>query len=219
MPHRYFYAGPLEVGGTVNLNEEERRHIKQVMRTKEGATIEVINGRGDLAQAAFGDRIVVKSLEHESPSKEVKGLALALTEPRNLELVIEKATELGIDQFYIFPSAKSKLNNLSKNKEERIHKILISAIKQSKRLHLPTVHFLSSKEQLPQGTYLLADFDGACFNKVTSSATFIIGPESGFTPSEIEFFKTKLRASSVLLSKNTLRTETAAICAATLLFV
>ncbi len=219
MPHRYYYAGSLDKGSIIDLDKEERRHIKQVMRTKDQEIIEIINGNGDLAQASFGDKIIVESCKHESKCPLAKALALALTEPRNLELVIEKGTELGIDTFYIFPSAKSKLKNLSPTKRERIHKILISAIKQSKRLYLPTVHYLSKMEELPTGNYLLADFDGKPYEKVLTSATFIIGPESGFTSNEITFFTQHLSATSVLLSKHVLRTETAAIAAATLLFM
>ena len=51
------------------------------------------------------------------------------------------------------------------------------------------------------------------------STVFIIGPESGFTQDEITFFKDNLKASPIILSKNVLRCETAAICAATLLSI
>lgn len=218
MPHRYFHQGPLEQGAYISLSKEESSHLKKVMRTKKGSVIEIINGEGALACATFDEEILIDSVIKQAPSKKIKGLALALTEPKILELVIEKATEIGINSFLVFPAHKSKLRALSPNKQERIHKILISAIKQSKRLYLPSITFLKRKEDLPKETnYLLADFDGKEFTKGDLSYTFIIGPESGFTKEEITYFKEKLSANPILLSEGVLRAETAGICAAYLL--
>jgi len=218
MPHRYFYPQEISKDTPISLSREELGHLTKVMRTKPGDLFEVVNGRGQLASCKFDEEISVENVEtRQKPSKTPK-LALALTEPKHLELVIEKATELGIMEFFIFPSKKSKLTKLSDSKKERITKILISALKQSKRLFLPIVHYLSSKEALPEDeTYLLADFKGDTFKPVTETSTFIIGPESGFTPDEIEFFKSKRNATPVLIADAVLRTETAALCAATLL--
>ena len=219
MPHRYFFDGPLLEGTTIHLSKEEIKHIKNVMRTKKGVEIEIVNGKGALGKATFGEEIILyEVLEQASPVE--KGLALALTEPKILELAIEKATEIGVTAFYIFPAAKSKLRELSENKQKRIEKILVSAMKQSKRLFLPSVTFLSKKEELPpKEHYLLADFNGEPFEQSPLAQTCIVGPESGFTREEITFFKETLGAKGVLLSDAVLRAETAAICAANLLLL
>lgn len=217
MPHRYFIDTPLLEGARITLPKEELKHIKNVMRTKPGEAIEIINGHGQLATAPYGTEIVIESVQSHDIQTQ-NGLALALSEPKHLELVIEKGTELGITDFTIFPSQKSKLKELSLSKKERLTKILISALKQSKRLHLPKIHYLPSKEHLPQdANYLIADFAGETYKPSKESHTFIIGPESGFTPQEIAFFKDHLSAKPILLSNSVLRTETAAICAAVLL--
>ncbi|MCH9616786.1 MAG: hypothetical protein SP4CHLAM5_02010 [Chlamydiia bacterium] len=218
MPHRYFYQGPLVQGAYIELSKEESQHLKKVMRTKKGAALEIINGEGSLAHATFDDQILINKVTKEPLAPKRKSLALALTEPKNLELVIEKATEIGIHSFLIFPAQKSKLRALSPNKQERIHKILISGIKQSKRLFLPTVTYYNKKEDLPkEENYLLADFDGKELQKEDKSYTFIIGPESGFTAQEVAYFKQELKALPILLSDGVLRAETAAICAAYLI--
>jgi 16S rRNA (uracil1498-N3)-methyltransferase len=217
MGHRSFYPRSFCQGEMIDLAKEEMHHLKQVMRLKEGSPIEIVNGKGDLGEAIFGHLIKIEKVIHQKQPVVTKNLALALTEPKHLELVIEKGTELGIDSFFIFPSKKSKLQSLSLSKQERIEKILISALKQSKRLYLPKVNYLSTKEELPEGSYLLGDFSGKPFERIETSATFIIGPESGFTSDECLFFEKKLSATPILLSKNVLRTETAALCAATLL--
>jgi 16S rRNA (uracil1498-N3)-methyltransferase len=218
MSHRYFLNAPFSEGDFVILDQVEEKHIKNVMRTKDQELIEIVNGKGELAFARFGKKILIEKVEKQPLPLNIKSLTLGLTEIKNLELVIEKGAELGIDKFYIFPAVKSKLRSLSPNKKERIEKILISSIKQSKRLFLPEVIYLNKKEQLPVGeNYLLADFNGEVFSKIEGSSNFIIGPESGFTKEEISFFKEKLKAKGVLLSKNVLRAETAAICAATFL--
>ena len=170
-----------------------------------------------LAICTFDETITVETIE-KNPLKTQNSLALALTKPKQLEFVIEKGTELGINCFYLFPSQKSKLRHLSSSKQERLKKILISALKQSKRLHLPKIHILDNKERLPKDqNYLLADFKGIQFSHSNNAQTFIIGPESGFTEEEISFFKNNLKATGVILSDAVLRAETAALCAATLL--
>jgi 16S rRNA (uracil1498-N3)-methyltransferase len=218
MTHRYFFNGPLKQGDKVSLDPPEEKHLKSVMRTKDGDRIEVINGKGELAFCLFGKQILIEKVDTKEPNKKVRSLTLGLTEPNILELVIEKATEIGIDEFFIFPSFKSKLKSLSPNKKERIEKILISSIKQSKRLFLPKVYYFNKKEELPStNNYFLADFDGGVFSPSKESSNFIVGPESGFTEEEIAFFKNKLHAKGVLLSENVLRAETAAICCSYLL--
>jgi 16S rRNA (uracil1498-N3)-methyltransferase len=218
MPHRYYHEGPLAEGSYIELSKEESHHLKKVMRTKKGAELEIINGKGILAHATFDDEILIYKVTQQTPSQKKKALALALTEPKILELVIEKATEIGIETFYIFPTQKSKLRALSPNKQDRIARTIISATKQSKRLFLPSVAYFKKKEDLPkEENYLLADFDGKEFKKDDKSYTFIIGPESGFTAEEITYFKEELKALPLLLSDGVLRAETAAICAAHLL--
>lgn len=219
MPHRYFIEGPLNEGETITLSKEELGHLKKVMRTKPGTIIEIINGKGTLAKAPYFEEIQIEHVENTPPLKFTKSLALGLTEPKILELVIEKGTELGITSFYIFPAKKSKLTGLSPNKRERLHKILISALKQSKRLFLPEIIFLNSIKDLPkEQNYLLADFSGESGTTIEKeSYTFIIGPESGFTDKEILYLKENLNAKGILLSDGVLRAETAALCAASLL--
>jgi 16S rRNA (uracil1498-N3)-methyltransferase len=217
MPHRYYQEGPLEQGVPINLSKEELKHLRSVMRAKDGEIIEVINGKGALATATFHETISVESISHHTLLTK-KSIAIAITEPKNLAVVIEKGTELGITTFYLFPAKKSKLTELSVSKKLRFHNILISALKQSKRLFLPEIIYLKGKEALPKNqTYLLADFDGVPFTEVDKSCTFIIGPESGFTDKEILYFKTSLSAKGILLSDGVLRAETAAIAAATLM--
>lgn len=215
MPHRYYVNTPLIEGKKVELEASELKHLKNVMRVKIGSEIEIVNGKGELGSAYFNKEITITNVIKEPTVTVKKTLALGLTEPKILELVIEKLTELGIDQVYIFPSSKSKLKELSDNKKLRLHKILISSLKQSKRLFLPKIHYLNKKEDLPKNQhYLLGDFNGDKFSPTNKDVTFIIGPESGFTKEEIVYFKENLNAKGIILSKNVLRAETAAICAA-----
>tara|TARA_A100001015_G_C15022982_1_gene728962 strand:+ start:1086 stop:1748 length:663 start_codon:yes stop_codon:yes gene_type:complete len=220
MTHRYYCNQPLAVNTTIELSKEEQRHLKSVMRTKKGDKIEIVNGKGYLAFGEYHDGITITNVTYQDPDSAQKYLALGLSEPKHLEMIIEKGTELGVDEFIIFPSKKSKYKVLSSNKIERLHKILLSSLKQSKRLYLPKITLLTKKEDLSKNqNYLLADFEGKTFKSPSVSTVFIVGPESGFTEDEITFFKEDLKAHSVVLSKNVLRCETAAICAATLLSI
>ena len=218
MPHRYYIDAPLEKESVINLSFEEEKHLRKVMRTQKGTPVEVINGHGVLAHCTYDNPLIVDSIETKEEPKFRTGLVLGLCEPKIIEMTVEKATELGIDDFYFFPAQKSKMRVLSDSKRVRINKILISALKQSKRLFLPTVSFFNKKEDLPKDLkYLLADFNGSRYTETKDSKAFIIGPESGFTEKEIHFFKENLSATPILLSKHVLRAETAAICAAHLI--
>ena len=145
MTHRYYCNQSLVVNSTLDITNEEKKHLKSVMRTKKGDQIEIVNGRGSLAIGVYDNTITIKDVTHEQPPSIKKNLALGLSEPKHLELIIEKGTELGIDEFLIFPSNKSKYKVLSNNKIERLNKILISSLKQSKRLHLPKITLLKKK--------------------------------------------------------------------------
>jgi len=212
--YRFFTPAKLTLNSPVELSDEEMHHLKKVLRVKPGEAIELVNGKGELAHAVYNDPIVILSIDPASPPTPTKALVQAIPEKSHLEFILEKGTELGITDFYLFPAARSKLKELSHNYIERLEKILLASLKQCKRLFLPKLHI---NAPLPELKFYLGDPKGDSFTPYEGAKAFIIGPESGFTPEEIESFKAKQKAIPTKLSNNILRTETAATVASFLL--
>lgn len=218
MLYRSFVDIPLKKGDLLELSKEELHHIKKVLRIAEGDHLELVNGKGDLAIGIYQGSIKIHSTTHTPKSPYKKILALANPLQNHLEFIIEKATELGITHFFLFPSTKSPIPTYSAPKKDRLTKITISALKQCKRLHLPEIIYLPSLQALPPATYYLGDPKGSPPRPHPDiDVGFIIGPESGFTPDELSYFTHYLKAHPTKLSDNILRCETAAIVSAFLI--
>lgn len=214
--YRSYVEDPLNEGDVLPLSKEELHHMKKVLRVKNGEKVELVNGKGILAIGEFQEEMRIISSSFSPPPPYKKILALANPLQPHLELIIEKATELGITDFCLFPSTRSPIQDYSPSKKDRLHKITIAALKQCKRLHLPTITYLTPKN-LPHAYYLLGDPKGKQLPITIpqKDVGFIIGPESGFTPEEIAYLEQK--ASPIKLSENILRCETAAIVASFIL--
>lgn len=218
MKYRFYVDQTLEDGIKVTLSEEEYHHAHNVLRVRPGVEIEIVNGMGALGHALFNKSLQILSVHNFPPPEYKKILIQACPEPSHLEFIVEKGTELGITDFYIFSSEKSSFKMFGDAKKARLKKITIAAFKQCKRLFLPSLTFSPCFNEIPFPTnLLLADPAGGPFTKINGDTAFIVGPESGFTPSEINTFKVEKKAKSIKLSDNILRCETAAIVASSLL--
>ena len=211
MPHDRFYHPDLEAP----LTGDEHHHLHKVMRAKPGDQIELIDGKGTLAQAQI-DTIDKQTAHFTILSKTTASppppliLSQALVKQPKLELIIEKCTELGITDFHLFPASNSERDHLSDNHQKRLHIIALSATKQCGRLFLPTIHFHPALHILPNSAFATLQNTPPHLStlKLTS---ILIGPEKGWTPQEE---KTLIQsATPATLHENTLRAETAAITA------
>jgi 16S rRNA (uracil1498-N3)-methyltransferase len=141
-------------------------------------------------------------------------LGLALIKKDNFELVLEKCTELGVTDFYPFTSERSlqKMYGL-----ERLEKILIEASEQSGWGRVPILHSVQSFEALvSEQSCIVYHMSGEQATTARlSSAVYCIGPEGGYSESEIEIAR-KHTAAITSLAGGVLRAETAAIAIASL---
>src|SRR3990167_8777843 len=204
--YRFFTPSKLTLKTPVALDDEELHHLKKVLRVKPGDKIELVNGKGDLGFAIYDDPITLLSLQSAEKTLKLTALIQAIPEKTHLEFILEKGTELGITEFHLFPAERSKLKELSPSTLARMNKILISALKQSKRLFLPTLHLHPKLPDLNLKLYL-ASPQGKPFTPSPESSGFIVGPESGFTPKEIDLFQNRYKAIPTKLSDNILRAE------------
>ena len=214
---RFFYPHSLSVPSIV-LEDEEYRHLS-VMRIRPGDEIEIVNGQGDVAKARLknGAQLEILSHEHRPPPQYELILAQALTKPASLEWIIEKGTELGVAAFWLFPGDRSEKKSLSPNQEQRLHNLTISALKQCGRLYLPSLVLKPPLKQWskPQGALFFGSLspEAPVLSKPSSTMTFVVGPEKGFSAEESVLLQQTLQGQGVKLHDNVLRAETAAITA------
>ncbi|MEM8629346.1 MAG: RsmE family RNA methyltransferase [Chlamydiota bacterium] len=203
---------------TYQIEGSEMRHAK-VLRLQEGALITLLNGEGSsaLAQVRAEDKMSFKveilSVTRTIPSPNRSALALGLLKQAGLDLVTEKAVEIGINHLHFFRGERSEKKNLSFSRLERI---AVSAMKQSGGLFLPKIALYPSIEAVPREYTSLYYGSLAIQPRVEAqdeSSLFYVGPEKGFSEKEHAFLH-KIKARAISLSARTLRAETAGILAA-----
>lgn len=213
------------------LEEEEYRHCIKVLRKKEMDLIDVTDGQGWFAKARIKhiskSRAELQIIElHQKTAKE-NTLYLAIAPPKSKsrwEFILEKSVECGVDVILPFQSMHSERVKINM---ERAHKIIRSAALQSKRIIHPSIESMRSMDALinyaKQNNIepFIAHYneDNSCLGKVEFSSKkqmLLIGPEGDFSPLELEKAE-QAGFTAVNLSRNRLRTETAAIVAVTII--
>ncbi len=231
---RYYIEEPLQTGKTCELKGVEFHHLARVMRSRKGDAVELVNGKGTLAQATvdhLGKKqatLRIESIHQEKKHKCRIILAQAFPKPNRLDFILEKGTELGVDSFWLFPGNLSAKKEFYPSQIERARHLTIAAMKQCGRLTLPTVDL-----KPPLAKWVLLDEVLPFFGDVEPEAPlfedsskairsanipvlFFTGPESGFTEQEVESLRT-FGAQGVKLHNNILRTDTASLAALSLI--
>lgn len=228
MPHnRYFTKNFFENGKEVLLEDSEFQHLTRVMRQKEGSSVELINGQGQLALGSVNAIqkkaavIGINSVTDDTKPTFCLVLALAFLKPNHLEFAIEKAVELGVTDIWLFPGTLSEKKEISEQYLVRLNSIILSSCKQCGRLFFPNLEIKKRLQDCKIESKSVAFFGDvekeapplrSYASLITQDATiiFFIGCESGFTDKEIDFLKAQ-KAHGVRLHQNILRAETAAI--------
>lgn len=233
MPHNRFYIdAPLITQERVLLEGEEAHHLVRVMRGRVGERVELVNGKNQLGIATIAtvqkkvELLITQVTETPAPLFKVI-LCQGLCRSNRLDTIIEKGTELGMHELWIFPGELSEKKEMSSNQIKRNEGIAISAMKQSGRLDLPKISFappLLKWESLdypsyfgdtsPQAPLFLSQLQT---EKPEKGVLFFVGPESGFSKEE-ERHLTILGAHGVKLHPHILRTDTAPLVALSLLY-
>lgn len=230
MPHnRYYTDTAFKENTKIELTGDEAHHLIRVLRAQKGDTVELVNGHGILALAQIIEikpcLLQVLQIKTQKPPPSII-LAQGLPRMNHLDWIIEKAVELGVSDFWLFPGQLSEKKTVSTSQMNRLKSLSISAMKQCGRLDLPPIHLLPPITQWkpsPTGTFILADTDPRASYlwklswKKPLPLIICIGPEKGFSQEERHFLLEKLQATQVRLHSNTLRTETAGIAALSLI--
>lgn len=218
----------------VHLNPDDEHHVSHVMRMKKNDEIEVVH-EGKVFLCRIEDFnplriVVIHEIENDVELKEDITLLFALTKGDKIDLVLQKATELGVKKVALIESERTVVTYERKDQEKklaRFNKIMKEASEQSHRLVVPSLLGIYNLKNLPEEVfsdinYVAYEKDAndtdSIFSKVTKgqSVTILIGPEGGFSEQEINRL-TSLGFIRTSLGKRILRAETAAIYALSVL--
>ncbi len=226
-PRRFFID---TVCAETALIGEEFRHAKNVLRLSEGDEVVLLDGSGREYSAIVSrverDRLLLhvtgETPSNREPEKEIVLLVGALKGDKT-ELVIQKATELGVSRIVVFTSRYSSAY-VNENKLARFERVAREAAKQCLRARAPAVELLGFEEALKCGMgcekklfaceFLQKSDEGADFSD-TKSCAIVVGSEGGFSEEEFALAKS-MGYSGISLGKRILRAETAAIAVCTL---
>lgn len=234
----WFYCEQI-TSGAVELDERERRHALTVLRLAPPAAITLFDGRGTVAAAELRagetpDRArrrnvavsaVISSIDMRARPTPALTIIVAACKGPRLDTLVEKCTELGVDRL-VFAHFERSVVRLAPGHADKLRDTAIAACKQSRNAWLPAIETgaaLPAVLDAGRGTALLAahvDRVGASvavavreLARSKAPAVFVIGPEGGLAPDEVELLRT-LGARFVRLADTVLRVETAAIAVA-----
>jgi 16S rRNA (uracil1498-N3)-methyltransferase len=219
MRHRFFSATELAAGAVVTLSADERHHAR-VVRVREGEEVEVFDGRGAGFFGVYDDGTI--RLTEATPSRESPAevhLAMAIIQLDKFELVLQKATELGVRS--IIPMITERVEvrpERWRGKQERWRKIVFEAVKQSGRTRIPELAEPTDFADviMREGVRIIFDADTGQRPTVNSERpTILIGPEGGWSDDELRAARAEA-CRFEQLGPRRLRAETAAIVAAAL---
>ncbi|MGO1370020.1 16S rRNA (uracil(1498)-N(3))-methyltransferase [Senegalia sp. (in: firmicutes)] len=215
-------------------NKDDLKHMKNVLRLKENEKIEISDGLDNeyIVQIKnITDEFIETLILEKTDIKRESNINITLYQgyPKSskMEFIIQKATELGVKRIVPIITDRTivKINNNKKEEKklERFEKIAFEAAKQSKRGIIPEVPQIMSlesavKEMQKNNSFIIVPYENE--NKIyikevlkktkEKDISIIIGPEGGFSESEIKKLQ-EIGASIVSLGPRILRTETAGL--------
>ena len=226
---RLYYSNSIIEKTTSLLTKEHTHYVINVMRLKRGSNINFFNQEGEwVSEIVFleKDRVEVKFLNKvKQPFKNSNiELAICLVKKNPMEMILQKATELGVSKITPIISERTEIKDLN---YERAKKIIIEATEQSNQLSPPEISKMIKLNDFLKnlnGSTKLFFADINCKVglkkedvKDKNLKTLLIGPEGDFSLDERKMILENNNTISFSLSKNILRTETATISALSLI--
>ena len=237
--HRFFADENGVVDGIAYLNEEDSRHALRVLRMEAGEEIELVaapNRYLAVIEDVGGDRV---SARITAPLRSTEARAMVtlyqgLPKADKMEMIAQKTTELGV--YAIQPVAMERCvvkieGKDAAKKTERWQKIAREAVKQCARVNVPEVRDVKKlaalKAELERLDLLIVPWEDARDGSVCACVQalegveaprigILIGPEGGISEKEAAWLRDEAGGKLVTLGPRILRTETAGLCALTM---
>ena len=230
---RYFIQEPF-VDEMAVISGDDAKHIQKVMRMQEGQSI-IIVSKGQAYEATIvrfdGQDVQVKKSLDALRSNELPiqvTICCGLPKGEKLDLITQKATELGMHELILFEAERSIVKwdaQKGSKKQQRLQKIAKEAAEQSHRNVVPSIQDIVTFKQLLQMTEkydvcFVADEEDAKLEKRTRFAEIlskmngqhsicvVFGPEGGLSRTEIHALMER-GFQSISLGPRILRAETA----------
>lgn len=215
----------------VFIDGEEFVHAKTVLRVEAGTEIVLLDNSGKEYSA------IVQKVEKHRLSAHITGVTVGDKEPKEqiyllcgalkgdkTELIIQKATELGVSKIGVFSSEFCSAYMNDNKKLERLKKVAREAAKQCLRSCAPEIEYfatleaaLKSAERYNNKLFACEFIEGSDgdISDIRGSTAVVVGSEGGFSENEYMYAKS-LNFMGISLGKRILRAETAAISACAL---
>ena len=223
---RFFCIDPVQQNATFAIDARVAQHVR-VLRLRAGEAITLFDGAGGEVPAALvriDKREVLVStsarLNVERELSRAVTLYPALIANDRFDWLVQKATELGT--IAIQPTVTERSQRIPGDVEKRVEHwrvVAIAACEQCGRNQIPKIHapvtLSDALAALSDQSLILLDADGSAdksLSNITSSSAVFIGPEGGFSPSELDALR-KRCDHRLRLGPTVLRAETAAIAA------
>jgi len=235
--HRFFLAPDLMLDNSPVMGGDEAHHCLNVLRHESGDKIVVFDGHGNEATAVIESTTKGTAdlkILHRGRSQPVRCrlvLAQAVPKGKNMDLIVQKAVELGASAIYPLLSERTvvQLSDTElHDKQVKWQAVALEACKQCGQNYLPIVHTPVSpkvffEQSAPAGLRLIASLQAGSLPiktmlaetvesgaELPSDVTVLVGPEGDFTPAEISLARS-FGCRAITLGPIILRTETAAI--------
>ena len=224
-----FFVTPDQVGeNKIRIQGSDVNHMKNVLRMRPGEEVMVSDGNNRQYRCRVEDypegEAVLAILEAGLVDTELPSriyLFQGLPKQEKMELIVQKAVELGVQKIGVFSSRYCSAY-VNQNKLQRFARVAREAAKQCLRSSAPTVEYFSD---LPAALASARDYKNKLFacefsgvndlslGGLRGSTAVVIGSEGGFSQEEFELAKNEYGFASLTLGRRILRAETAAICA------
>ncbi len=224
---RLFVEMPLQAGAQTMLDKDQTHYLAHVLRAKLGDAVALFNGQDGEWYATLTDLgkksatlTVQQKLREQTTTPDVT-LCFSPLKQNRQDWLVEKAAELGVKRLQPVVMQRSVVRQAN---EERLRKITIEAAEQCERCEIPEVAPLCTLEQLvtkwnPAVPLIMADETGAGTPlpellktlPVGAAVGLLIGPEGGFSPTDLDILARAPYIKHIGLGPRILRAETAAI--------
>ena len=217
---RLFFNESLYINLKSKLSKTQSHYIHKVMRIKEGQNFSLFNQSGEFEAKVEN---IIRGIVEFSVEKKLRSadnpteiwLAFTPIKLNYLNLMIQKATELGVTRFIPLLSERTVVRKIN---EKRVKKIIVEASEQSNRLNLPILDKLKKLEDFLKENTDTTIFFGDLNSdnkkidiKSDEPICVLIGPEGDFSIKEREIISNMKNVIPLNINKNILRSETAAI--------
>jgi 16S rRNA (uracil1498-N3)-methyltransferase len=233
--HYRFYvpSGYPDDRGVVRFSRAESRHMTASLRARVGDNVTATDGLGNLyrlkVESTSGQEVSATVTSVESVKRAAPAIHLfqGVIKPASMELVVEKATELGLWGLTPVVSARAE-SSPGRIKTERLRKAAIEAMKQSLGAHLPeirdAVSFGRALEEACDFDSVLVAWEGGSAPALhraiddcrAGRVALWVGPSGGFTQSEMARLE-ECGGVAFALGRQRLKSETAAIASLAIL--